>query len=106
MNRTSQAQIDIDDAVEVSTTMGGRQARPYPPGNVKIDGVPYKSTAAGTFVITWAHRNREVQANQLIDTTAGDVTPPPNTRYALRVLDAADALLVEKLDIGPTTASV
>lgn len=106
LTKTANDKLDISLAPEVSVVMNSRALRPYPPGNVKIGGVAYPETVADEFTVTWSHRNRESQADTLIDTTAGDVTPVDNTRYALRFYDAADALLVEKTDIGPGLAAV
>lgn len=107
MNRTGLAQIDISDAPEGSVVMDARLSRPYPPGKVRIDGLPYPATVADEFVVTWVHRNRVTQFDSLVDTEAASVTPADNTRYALRFLNAStSALLVEKTDIGPGTATV
>lgn len=89
-----------------SVTLVGRASLPYPPANVKIGGSYWPSSASGTFAVTWAHRNRFTQADTLVSFKEASITPAPNTRYALRFLDASDALLVERLDIGPGTASV
>lgn len=105
-SNTGSNQLDISAASELSLTFDQRMIRPYPPGNVKIGGVAYPTTVTGTFTVTWNHRNRVVQAEQLIDTTMSSVTPADNTRYALRFLDNTAALLIEKTDIGPGTASV
>ncbi len=59
-----------------------------------------------SFVITWAHRNRPVQADQLIEWTAASIGPEPRTYYALQVRNAADVLLTEHLNIGGATATV
>ena len=69
---------------------------------------PYPSSVTGEYAVSWAHRNREAQADQLIDTTAASVTPDEtrNLRYALRLLDDSDTVLVERDDIGGTTATV
>jgi hypothetical protein len=98
--------LDEATAPVDSATMAGRAALPYPPGNVKIGGTAYPATVSGAFTVTWAHRNRVSQADVLVDTTQGDVTPADNTRYGLRFLDDTDTLLVERTDIGPGTANV
>src|SRR5690606_326263 len=48
------------EAPEITVTTLQRGSRPFPPGNVKIDGVHPLSAGAvsGTFVLTWAHRSR------------------------------------------------
>ncbi len=59
-----------------------------------------------SLVITWAHRNAELQADTLVDWFAATVTPPAGLHYALQVRDSAGVLLAEKLDIDGATATV
>lgn len=93
-------------ATPASLTLVGRQALPYPPARPRINGVDPGDPVTGKFVVTWAHRDRLLQADQLVDQEAASVGPEPTTRYALRLLDDADTLLVAKLDIDGTTATV
>jgi len=80
-------------------TLASRFARPYPPANLQVDGEPWFSaaprlTAADpSVVVTWAHRNRVTQSDQLIGHTEGSVSPEVGQTYRLRFYDAADALL-------------
>jgi hypothetical protein len=106
LSRTSSSKLAESLAFSVSTVMAGRAALPYPPGNVQIDGDPYPPAVSETFNLTWAHRDRVLQADQLVDTMVGNVGPDTETRYAVRVLDDADALLVEKLDIAGAVAAI
>lgn len=106
LTNASGGQLSIDAATPMAVALGGRAMRPYPPGKVKIAGGDWPATVAGEFVVTWAHRNRVAQADQVIDTSVASVTPPDNQRYGLRFTDAADNLLVERTDIGPGTATV
>ncbi|AKO44345.1 hypothetical protein RZ60_05820 [[Haemophilus] ducreyi] len=46
------------------------RTRPYPPANVKVDGVFVDKIAdSSAFTLTWAHRDRDIQADQLISHT-------------------------------------
>lgn len=90
-------------------TLASRFARPYPPANLQIDGEPWFSAtprltaAAPSIEITWAHRNRVLQADQLIGHTEGSVSPEVGQTYRLRFYDAADAL--RYTESGITAAS-
>lgn len=88
-----------------SVTMASRAIRPYPPGKIRIDGVTEPVSASGPTVVTWTHRDRVLQADQLVDTEAASVGPNEYTRYALRIFDDMDVLLVEKLNIAGVTAT-
>lgn len=106
LTETSSARLDLSAATDMLVSFAGRASRPYPPGALKIAGSAYPANVSGSFAVTWAHRNRVTQADQIIDTTAASITPATNTRYHLRLLDATGAVLVERSDIGATTATV
>ena len=104
--RTSTGTLAEGDATTRSLEIAARQSRPYPPARIRIDGAVEPASETGSFVVTWRHRDRLLQADQLVDTEAATIGPEPTCRYALRLLDASDALLVEKLDIAGATATV
>lgn len=66
-----------------------RRERPFPPGQVRVNGNPWFRGAAAapdiSLQITWVHRNRITQGTTALDHTAPGVTPEPGTRYRLRV---------------------
>ena len=66
----------------------GRAARPYPPGNFKVDNVAFPSqitTETGAFTVSWSHRSRTQQTAGLVAHTDGNIGPEPGTTYNLRV---------------------
>jgi len=99
LNRTSTQQIDLDDAEEMQIEMVGRQVRPYPPGKIKFNDLYYPSSLeSGEIVLTWQHRDRITQKDQLIDFTASSVGPEVGVTYTVRwyiddVLDHTDSAL-------------
>lgn len=99
---------DVDDRPVVSATMVARASRPYPPANVKINGVDAFSVTSvtGSFEVTWAHRNKETQAEQILKQDDASVAPPADVRYGLTLLNAANAVLVSRTDIGESSATV
>ncbi|MGC1549081.1 MAG: hypothetical protein WA777_11180, partial [Rhodanobacter sp.] len=82
---TSAGMLDPALATSMSVVMKQRQARPYPPGLLKVQGGIYPSTVEGVLSLTWAHRNRILQADQLIDTTQVSIGPEAGTTYTVRV---------------------
>lgn len=106
LTRTSSGVLDTSLAGTDSITAAARQARPYPPGNAKINGTAYPSTVSGSMTVTWAHRDRLLQADQLVDTTQGSIGPEPGVRYGLRFLDSLGATIIQKLDVAGATAAV
>lgn len=105
LSNTGSQQLPEASATALPVTFVGRQALPYPPANVQIGGAARPATVSGNIVVTWATRNRELQADQLIDATAASIAPEVDVRYALKFFDASDVLLVSKLDIGAATAT-
>lgn len=92
LSRTSSAQLDPVLADTDELDIAGRQGRPYPPGNVEIGGDPAFSVSIvdGDVIFTWAHRDRIIEANTLVDHTAGSTGPEVGTTYTTRVYDGAD----------------
>lgn len=90
-----------------SVTFDSRAARPYPPGDVKLNGQRYPQEITGDLEITWAHRDRLLQADNLIDTLQPSVGPEPGTTYAVELYDVASStLLHSETGISTTTAVV
>lgn len=75
-------------------TFNFRFLRPYPPGNVRINGAVFAGVdheltgASANMVLTWAHRDRVLQADQLIDHGASSVGPEAGTTYTVQVYRA------------------
>lgn len=82
---SSRGKLPIADATATSLVFNNRYARPYPPGNLRINGVASPATFSGQPTVTWSHRDRLQQADQIIDTTAGNVGPEPGVTYTLRI---------------------
>lgn len=107
--------LPLEDAPEEQVTMNWRMFRPYTPGLVTAESlstpvnpwfspVDMRHDAAGYWSgepgqspyievpdmlrLNWAHRDRTVQADQLIEHEVGDIGPEPGTTYRVRVLDA------------------
>lgn len=85
LTRTTAGELDPAFAPIASTVLSRRQVRPYPPANLKVRGAAYPATVEGALVLTWSHRDRLLQADQLIDTTQTDIGPEPGTTYTVRV---------------------
>ncbi|WP_064746411.1 phage tail protein [Lysobacter antibioticus] len=88
LTRTSSAQLDPALAPIDNVRLAQRQARPYPPGDLKLAGARYPDAVDGDLVVDWAHRDRRLQADQLIDHGQGSIGPEAGTAYVVRLLDA------------------
>ncbi|MGO1069708.1 phage tail protein [Lysobacter sp. CA199] len=88
LTRTSSAQLDPALAPVDAIKLVQRQARPYPPGDLKLNGQRYPASVDGDLAIAWAHRDRKLQADQLVDHGQGSIGPEAGTAYVVRLLDA------------------
>lgn len=77
--------LDPALATTASIVLNKRQIRPYAPGNLQVQGVAYPVTVEGALALTWSHRDRRGQADQLIDTTTGNIGPEAGTTYTVAV---------------------
>lgn len=97
---TTSATMPIEYSPPQSLTFSSRFARPYPPGNLQIDGQPWctaglsLTTANPTLSFTWAHRNRVTQQDVLVSHTEASVTPEAGTTYTIEVRRASNATLL------------
>jgi hypothetical protein len=111
LTRTASDLLDESEAALMTLDVDGRQARPYPPANMAVDGtlamtpLPNNSNGHAEPVITWAHRDRILQEDQLVGHTEASVGPEPGTTYNLRLYDhnAPDVLLREVTAIADVT---
>jgi hypothetical protein len=90
--RTQRGTLDLASAVTATVVMNQRQYRPYPPAKLRINGAAYPATISGPLVISWVHRDRLLQADQLVDSEAGGIGPEVGTTYTLRLYDQTDTL--------------
>lgn len=106
LTRTSTAVQSEDSATEVSLEVDQRLFRPYPPGDVKIDGVSIYSTsviAHNEPMLSWAHRDRKLQADVLVGHGEASVGPEPGTTYGVRIYAADGVTLLRDDDVGTVT---
>lgn len=81
-------QLPLADAPEDTLAFTARASRPYPPGNLKVNGSAYPTHigASAELALTWSHRDRVQQtAGDIVDTTAGNIGPEVGTTYNLRI---------------------
>lgn len=95
LTATSIGVLEFDDApVDVLVTTG-RMMRPYPPGNVQINGSrwPVSIGASDELAVSWAHRDRTVQTVTLGRQDEGNIGPESGVSYTLRIYGETDTLL-------------
>lgn len=87
-------QEDPADATMQSIELASRIARPYPPGKLLINGEENPDSVLGEIVLTWAHRDRILQADTIVDSDDSSIGPEAGTTYNARWY--VDEVLVEE----------
>lgn len=86
---TSTSKLPQSIAPVISLDIVGRQGRPYPPARMMVNGDHFSDLPEqnGDLVLSWAHRDRIVQQDQLIGHEEASVGPEAGTTYTVRVYD-------------------
>ena len=103
LTRTSTDLLDESLAEEVSLVLDQRVFRPYPPGNVKVDAISVYNLGTeqhNTPVLTWAHRDRKLQADLLVGHTEGSIGPEAGVTYVVRIYAQNGVTLLRETDVG------
>lgn len=88
--------LDITAATAASITLDSRQVRPYPPGNIEINGEAHPTMLEGALTVTWAHRDRVAQGLTLISQyDATNYGPEAGTTYNVFAYDDSDDTLLD-----------
>lgn len=99
--------VSVDAATAKTVTLAQRAYRPYPPGDLRINGDSYLTGVIyeGPLTITWAHRDRIQQtAGTIVDHTAGNIGPEVGTTYILRGYVDGSLVHTESAIAGTTTS--
>jgi len=83
--------------------LAGRQGLPFPPGNVRINGVAYPAAIVGPVALAWSHRDRTQQTAYLVAQTDGDIGPEPGVTYRVRYYGETGTLLRTRTGVTATT---
>lgn len=101
-------EVDLADAVAMSVELDQRALRPYPPGNLLVEGQSYPIGASfeGELTVAWSHRDRLLQTSgELEDHFDGDIGPEVGQVYRISAfVDGVPDIVVD--DIVGTTEDV
>lgn len=84
LTRTGTQVQPPDLAPTLTHVIAARAYRPYPPAAFRINSQPQPPYLFGALTASWAHRDRLLQADQLVDTETASVGPEAGTTYTLR----------------------
>lgn len=83
--------LSLGLAPDENVTIAGRQAMPYPPAYLQVNGTRWDQVTeiSGSLSLSWRERNRLTQQDQLIDNTQATVTPESGTTYTITLKDGS-----------------
>ena len=106
--RTSAGLLSVASSPGGSVLMQQRAHRPYPPGQFRVNGINYPATIPGFdgVTVSGVGRDRVLQADQLIDTTAAAIGPEPGTTYSAELRNAdTNAVISAQSALGSPSAT-
>lgn len=82
--------VDLEAVTSVYVNLASRAWRPYPPGNLRVNGVTWPDGAGfgeDDVTVTWAHRNRTAQSGRaIVAQDEPSVAAGPEGSYTCEVL--------------------
>jgi hypothetical protein len=103
--KTGKGELAVSLASTISSTIQQRFIRPYPPGNIKLNGTAYPTAVAGDITLTWANRNRVNQTANVVKQTDGNLTPEAGQTTTLRLYGGATLTTLRRTYSGLTGTS-
>lgn len=85
LTNTGQGKLSTGLAGSNNITMDQRQFRPYPPGRLRVNGNAYPASITGDLTVSWAHRDRLTQGDQIVDSEETSIGPEASATYTLRI---------------------
>lgn len=104
LTNTSSETLDEAFANIDTVVFASRAMRPYPPGNLQVNGVSFPESTDGqtSVTLTWSHRNRlEQTSDTFLDYFDSLLTSEPNVTYEIDFYNELDELVTEV--VGLTT---
>lgn len=73
--------------------LAGRQALPYPPGRIRLNGQTEPAVVAGDLNVAWAHRDRTQQTAYIVQQDEGDIGPELGVTYTVHIRNRNNVLV-------------
>lgn len=106
---TSLGTLPYDSAAINSVTLSDRALLPLRPADVKVEGDGYGPVALGggtSIVVTWANRNRVVEAEQILTWDAANVVGEVGQTTVVRVLNPDNSVEHEVVGLTGVTTTI
>lgn len=100
--KTSRGVLDITTTPENVYSFVGRQAKPYPPGRLRINGQLYPTWVNGLVTITFATRNRLTQTANIIAQDVTSISPESGQTSRVKFIGENNVTLSDLLTTSTT----
>jgi hypothetical protein len=103
---TGSGSVPMESVAPEAVTFNWRFTRPYPPAKLMVNGLrwfdhPTIDDTTPMLNLSWVHRDRVLQADQLIGHDDASVGPEPGVTYTLRIYDPiSDTVVREEVGIN------
>jgi hypothetical protein len=99
-------ELKLLDAPTDTIEIVGRLAKPYPPGNLQINGAYFPENTNDVVGLVWAHRDRKLQTgSSLIGFSDSSIGPEIGTLYNARLRNVIDnSIITSQLNVNGNTA--
>lgn len=96
LTKTGAGKLNVNLAPVITHVINQRRERPYPPAQVMLNSAAYPEKISGPLSIAWAHRDRTIQADQLIDQSINSIGPEADVYYSLAVKGEGGVTLIDE----------
>lgn len=104
--KTPRGELSINDVSADVVTIDGRMHKPYPPANVKLDGLYWPvNIVTGIFTVTWATRNRLQQTAGFFGFYTGDITTEVGVTYSATLIRTDTSAVLDSFTGNSTTTA-
>jgi hypothetical protein len=86
-----------------ATAFDSRMIRPYAPGDFKVNGSSYPASFSGQPTISWKHRDRTQQTEEIVEHSDSSVGPEAGTTYTLTIHDEDDVQVRQVTGLSGTS---
>lgn len=104
LTRTGDGVLELADVDELTVDLASRAVKPYPPGNLKINGIYFPETDQTNLVVTWEHRDRKNLS--LVGFPDTGITSEAGVTYDIYIRKPDETLLNSYLDINNNTITI
>lgn len=96
--RSSTGETPLSTLSDAFFTTQGRYGRPYPPGDVRIDGELFPKYFTEDLNLTWAHRDKTLQLADPISWFESSIGPEAGVDYNVELLSDTDLSIVDQFE--------